>query len=107
MDKEIQAELDMLKEIIVHTVPVEQIWLFGSYANGTPQKDSDLDLYVILKDEIVMRMVDAAIMIRHAIGRKKTMSVDVVTNTLSNYKKRLQFATLERTISRQGIKIYG
>ncbi|MDR2971014.1 MAG: nucleotidyltransferase domain-containing protein [Bacteroidales bacterium] len=107
MDNIIQSELETLKEIIIRTVPVEQIWLFGSYAYGIPEKDSDLDLYIVLKDEITMRMVDAAITIRQAIGRKKTMPIDVVTNTLSKYKERAQLPTLERTISRQGIKIYG
>jgi len=43
----VESELDKLKDIIVNTVPVEQIYLFGSYANGTPHKDSDLDLYVV------------------------------------------------------------
>ena len=103
----LQSELDTLKEIIIRTVPVEQIWLFGSYANGTPHKDSDLDLYVVLKDDIQLRLVDAAITIRLAIGRKKTMPVDVVTNTLGKYRERSKFPTLERTIEREGIKIYG
>jgi predicted nucleotidyltransferase len=40
----IQAELETLKDIIINTVAVEQIYLFGSYAYGTPHKDSDLDL---------------------------------------------------------------
>jgi len=44
MEAAIKEELDKLKEFIIHTVPVEQIWLFGSYAYGTPHKDSDLDL---------------------------------------------------------------
>jgi len=107
MTTAIQSELDTLTEIIARTVPVEQIWLFGSHANGTPHKDSDLDLYVVLKDETQMRMVDAAITIRLAIGRKKTMPVDIVTNTLGKYNERTRFPTLERTVSRQGIKIYG
>ena len=107
MDEAIISELDNLKEIIIRTVPVEQIWLFGSYAYGTPHKDSDLDLYVVLKDDIQMRLIDAAITIRIAIGRKKTMPVDVVTNTLGKYRERLKFPTLERTISRKGKKIYG
>jgi len=103
----VQTELDTLKEIIVNTLPVEEIYLFGSYANGTPHKDSDLDLYVVLNDNIQMRLVDAAISIRLAIGRKKTMPVDIITNTLSKYKERCQFPTIERTVSRQGKKIYG
>jgi predicted nucleotidyltransferase len=107
MTTAIQSELDTLKEIIVHTVPVEQIWLFGSYAYGTPHKDSDLDLYVVLKDDVGMRLIDAAISIRIAIGRIKTMPVDVVTNTLGKYRERSKFPTLERTIESKGIRIYG
>ena len=107
MTTAIQSELDTLKEIIVQTVPVEQIWLFGSYAYGTPHKDSDLDLYVVLKNDVQMRLIDASIKIRIAIGRKKTMPVDVITNTLGRYLERSKLPTLERTIAREGIKIYG
>jgi predicted nucleotidyltransferase len=46
--KRIQDELSVLKDIIVNIVPVEQIFSFGSYANGTPHVDSDLDLYVVI-----------------------------------------------------------
>ena len=54
-----------------------------------------------------MRLIDAAINIRIAIGRKKTMPVDVVTNTLGRYRERSGFPTLERTVASKGIKIYG
>ncbi|MDR1923589.1 MAG: nucleotidyltransferase domain-containing protein, partial [Planctomycetaceae bacterium] len=49
MDAKIQNELDVISDIIVKTVPVDQIYLFGSYAYGTPNEDSDLDIYVVLK----------------------------------------------------------
>ena len=103
----IQTELDTLKEIIVNTVPVEQIYLFGSFANGSPNNDSDLDLYVVLKDEVQSRLIDVIAKIRLAIGRKKTMPVDILANTLSRYKERAEGPTIERTISREGIRIYG
>ena len=41
----VEAELKTLKEIIINTVPVEQIYLFGSYANGIPHNGSDLSLF--------------------------------------------------------------
>ena len=47
MEASIRAELDMLKDIIIQTVPVEQIILFGSYAYGTPHRDSDLVYHAI------------------------------------------------------------
>jgi hypothetical protein len=54
-----------------------------------------------------MRLIDAAIQIRLAISRKKTMPVDIVTNTLTGYRERAKGMTIERTIAEQGIKIYG
>ena len=41
------------KEIIKRLEPfnLEKIILFGSYAYGTPHKDSDIDLYIVTNDE--------------------------------------------------------
>ena len=107
MDKAVQAELDKLKELIINAIPVEQIYLFGSYAYGTPHKDSDLDLYVVLKDEVSMRELDAGLQIRFAIARKKSMPVDIIAKKKSNFISRLDDLTLERKVCRDGIRIYG
>ena len=45
---------ELIKEIknrIVSEVHPEKIILFGSYAYGTPTKDSDVDLLVIMPSE--------------------------------------------------------
>lgn len=39
MEKRINDELATLTNVIVHTVPVERIFLFGSYAYGTMPVD--------------------------------------------------------------------
>ena len=107
MDKEVQAELDKLKELIINAVPVEQIYLFGSYAYGTPHKDSDLDLYVVLKDDLPMRDLDAGLQIRFAIDRKKSMPVDIIAKNKRDFVNRMNSITLERKVNREGIRIYG
>ena len=107
MTDAVQAELDTLKDIIVRTVPVEQIWLFGSYAYGTPHKDSDLDLYVVLSDDVQMRLIDIEVKILGAIGRIKTMPVDIIANKKSRYLRLITGPTMERKIAREGIRIYG
>ena len=107
MDKEVQAELDKLKELIINAVPVEQIYLFGSYAYGTPHKDSDLDLYVVLKDDLPMRDLDAGLQIRFAIARKKDMPVDIIAKNKRDFVSRINGKTLERKVNRDGIRIYG
>jgi|GEM_PF-137656 len=107
MDAEVRAEVDKLKEIIVNAIPVEQIYLFGSYAYGTPHKDSDLDFYVVLKDEVQMRDLDAGLQIRFAIVPEKTMPVDIIAKKKRDFVSRLDDFTLERKVSREGIRIYG
>jgi len=107
MNSTIRAELDKLKELIVNAIPVEQIYLFGSYAYGTPHKDSDLDLYVVIKDDVPMRDLDAGLQIRFAIARKKSMPVDIIAKKKNDFINRLDDLTLERKVSRDGIKIYG
>ena len=107
MEAAIQAELDKLKELIINAMPVEQIYLFGSYAYGTPRKDSDLDLYVVLKDDIPMRDLDAGLQIALAIARKKSMPVDIIAKKKKDFINRLDDITLERKINRDGIRIYG
>ena len=107
MDAVIQAELNKLKELIVNAIPVEQIYLFGSYAYGKPRKDSDLDLYVVLKDDVLMRDLDAGLQIRLAIDREKSMPVDIVVKKKRDFINRLEDITLERIVNRDGIRIYG
>jgi len=107
MNEEIKAELEKLKELIINAIPVEQIYLFGSYAYGTPRKNSDLDLYVVLKDNLPMRDLDAGLQIRFAIDRKKSIPVDIIAKNKSAFLDRLNDITLERKVTRDGVKIYG
>ena len=107
MDIKVQEELEKLKELIINAIPVEQIYLFGSYAHGTPHKYSDLDLYVVLKDDVQMRDLDAGLQIRFAIARKKSMPVDIVAKKKKDFFSRLDDFTLEHKVNRDGIKIYG
>ena len=107
MTDEVQKEVDKLKDLIVNAIPVEQIYLFGSYAYGTPHKDSDLDFYVVLKDDVQMRDLDAGLQIRFAIARKKTMAVDIVAKKKKDFLSRNYNFTLEQKVLRDGLKIYG
>ena len=107
MDAAIQEELDKLKELIVNAIPVEQIYLFGSYAYGKPHEHSDLDLYVVLKDEVTLRDLDAGLQISMAIARKKSMPVDIIAKKKKDFEDRQGDMTLERIVKRDGICIYG
>ena len=46
---------ELKQEILERLRPLdpERVILFGSYAHGNPTEDSDIDLYVVTKDEFV------------------------------------------------------
>jgi predicted nucleotidyltransferase len=105
---DVRDELDTLTKIIVETVPVEEIYLFGSYAYGTPHKDSDLDLYVVLKDDAPMRAVDAMDSIRLAMYKSQKKPIDLLVLKQNRFLDRKDgITTIERTVANEGVKIYG
>ena len=104
----ISNELDALIEIIVQTVPVDQIYLFGSYAYGTPHTDSDFDLYVVLKNETPMREVEAMDAIGLATYKKRNRAVDFLVHKKDRFLERSPgMSTIEKVVLTEGIKIYG
>jgi predicted nucleotidyltransferase len=104
----IRQELDTLIKIIVETVPVEQIYLFGSYAYGTPHKDSDFDIYVVLKDDAPMRDLDAMAAIGYASYKKCSKPLDILAHTKSKFLDLADsISMIEKTVLKEGIKIYG
>jgi uncharacterized protein len=104
---DIRQNLDEITQIIAKTVPVESIYLFGSYAYGTPNKDSDLDIYVVYKDELSMRKLDAITAISIAIRPVKKMPMDILGLKQNRFHDRKLYATLEGKIVREGVKLYG
>ncbi|MEG2097377.1 MAG: nucleotidyltransferase domain-containing protein [Pseudoflavonifractor sp.] len=106
MDQVIQNELDTITGIIVNTLTVEQIYLFGSFAYGTATENSDFDLFVVIPDGS-MRPLTAMQEIGYAIFGLTRRPVDVLVGTRSSFDTRKQQPTLERTIDKKGVLLYG
>jgi len=106
MDSNIQKELNVIKEGILKTVPAEAIYLFGSYAYGNPDKDSDLDIYVVVPD-MDIDLVNLRGDIRMNLRNKKSMPMDLLVGKASVFNRRKQGLTLENVIARDGVLLYG
>jgi predicted nucleotidyltransferase len=107
MNQTVTDQIAILKDLILETIPVEQIYLFGSYANGTPTKDSDLDMYVIMKDDASLPEIEAEQKIALAFIGKKTIPADILVSKKSRFERRLTAPTLEREVATKGILLYG
>ncbi|MDR1867568.1 MAG: nucleotidyltransferase domain-containing protein [Treponema sp.] len=103
----INDEILAIKDTIVKTVDPEKVYLFGSYAYGTPHKDSDYDFYVILKDDSAINPLDAMDMIEMSLFKT---NVRKPTDILANYKSSFEYIstqpTMERKIVREGVLLH-
>ena len=107
MDEAILRELEIIKEGILQTVPAQAIYLFGSYAYGTPHKDSDLDIYVVVPDSLEGHPVEMNAEILDHLYKKIQMPIDLMVNRASIFERRRQGPTLQRTIANKGVRLYG
>ena len=103
--KEIQQELEEITKSILSVVSVKEIFLFGSYANGTPSENSDFDIYVVIPDN-TMRPLDAMTRINIAVSKNQKRPVDILVGSQSDFKKRSSLPYIEKEVFNKGIKIY-
>ena len=106
MDENIQKELELIKESILQIVPAEAIYLFGSYAYGTPDKDSDLDIYVVVPDDAA-DVNDIYADIYGILWGKKTVPLDLIMGRSDVFNRRKNGPTMERLVSRKGLLLHG
>lgn len=78
--------LNQITQRIVSAYPVNRIILFGSYAYGKPGKDSDLDLFIIMKTK--KRPSERRIMISR-LFRDRQIPMDFIVKTPAEINRRL------------------
>ena len=102
-----QSNLKPIIDVVKNIIPLREAYLFGSYAYGEPNKDSDYDLYFVT-DSIEGSKYDAIVSIRRALRGIPQKPIDVLLNTKERFDYRKgNKATLEYKINKEGIKLYG
>jgi len=103
----INDEIIAIKDNILSTVGdgCEKIFLFGSYAYGVPQKGSDYDFYVVLKDGIENPLLVMQKIYEYMCDTNY-IPVDVLANYKSRFEQRCAQPTLEKTILNKGVLLY-
>ncbi len=88
-------DIEKLKdEIVERFKPLEsdKIILFGSYAYGTPNKDSDIDLYIVTNDDFMPQTwrEKSNIYLKYAKKLRdlqKIIPIDLIVHTKKMYEK--------------------
>lgn len=99
-------EITALKDCFVQALDPVSVYLFGSYANGTPDEDSDFDFYIVVKDtgEDTLDLMARAY---SACSEIKRRPVDILVGTQSRFDSRKDRPTLENEVFHRGVLLYG
>ncbi len=99
------APLRTVLDRLVAAFHPEEVWLFGSRAEGRARPGSDWDLLVVLRDGVEPHLLDpvAAWQVVRGLG----VPVDVVPCTRSEFdEERLEIDSLPRAAHTPGGRIY-
>jgi predicted nucleotidyltransferase len=106
---------EIKSEIVDRLKPLspDKIILFGSYAYGTPNDDSDIDLYVVTNDEFMPQNWREKMQIKLKFSKalrdiREHYDIDLITHTKKMYEKFLELDSMfSREILTKGQIIYG
>jgi len=99
-------EIKEIRDIVLATVPVLQLYLFGSHAKGTQRADSDYDFYVVIPDD-TLRPLDAARKISKALRSARKRPIDMLVGSESKFNKYKNVYSIEKEVFDTGVKLYG
>ena len=100
-------EINELRDSFAQSLMPLRIYLFGSFADGTQNDDSDFDFYIVVDDsekDVLGLTAKAYKSIRH----KQKRSVDIIVNREQDFESRKQrIASVERDVAQKGVLLYG
>ena len=85
---------------------IQKIYLFGSYAYGEPNEDSDIDIFVIIDDEIIKYRLEVACNIRNKLWNEHIIPSDLLVYNEETFNKYKNTQGIERIIDTYGVLIY-
>jgi len=102
----INHEITAITNAIKSALPVERIYLFGSYAKGTSSDSSDYDFFILIPDGGI-KPLDAMREARYSlIPLNRKTSIDILADYISRFEQRSKLNTLERKVVNEGVVLY-
>lgn len=108
--KELFINQNKIIELIKNNFNINKIYLFGSYARGDYNNESDIDIYITLNNDILS--LEEYTKITYAIrklliNKKLYRRMDLLLNSQKEFdnKKKIN-GNIEYVINREGVVIY-
>ena len=101
----VTQEIAEIRDVIIKSIPIEKLYLFGSFAYGEPNENSDFDFYAVIPDGTI-RPGDAIENMYISLIGMKRRPVDILAGTREIFERRSKGNTLERKIATKGVMLY-
>lgn len=99
-------EINELKDSFVKDLLPLRIYLFGSFAEGKQNADSDYDFYIVV-DDSEKDVLDLTVKAYRSIRHKYKRAVDIIVNTLARFESRKSSpVSVEGEVARKGVLLY-
>jgi len=102
------GKIPLICSIILNSVDkadIQKIYLFGSYADGNPNEDSDIDLCVVVNDDI--DKLDTYKKIIHNLWENNIIPCDLLVYNAKVFFNVENPKSVENTIIKEGQVLYG
>ena len=97
------SDFNVIKDLVIAAVPsAESIFLFGSYAKGTAQEQSDIDIAILLEQDLHWRERNALLNRLYSDTAQKGYNVDFLLKSAEKFRAESELPTLARIILREG-----
>jgi predicted nucleotidyltransferase len=103
----------IVNEIIEFLKPLDpvKVILFGSYAYGIPDADSDIDLYIVTKENFTPKTFEENLQIKKQVYQalssfRKKYASDILVHTLPVHQKFIELgSSFSKEIMQKGINL--
>lgn len=100
-------EIDELKNSFVEDLMPRKIYLFGSFAEGKQNADSDFDFYIVV-DNSQKDVLELTAKAYKSIRFKQKRAVDIIVNTEKTFEDRkTRKLSVENEVAQKGVLLYG
>ncbi len=98
-------EIEDIKTCFVNTLKPIKVYLFGSFANQTNTKESDLDFYIVVNNE-TDDIAEETARAYKSIRNIKKHPVDIIVGSKSRFESRKDISSVENEVYNNGILLY-
>lgn len=103
LTESLEELLDEISISIANRFPGCKVILFGSYAKGERNKDSDIDICVLVP-ELTGKRLEMSVSARGCIRDDFPLPIDILLYTFDEFDTRSRHnSTLQSTIKREGV----